>query len=328
MANTSTATVSRVLSNKPGVSDAKRERILMLARKVGYSPNRLAQNLALQKSHVLGFIAAELTNPVYIDFFRRVQRKVVEMDYQVLIADSELSLEKEVYNIEVMRQHRAEGLIIFPVHDWRIHTNISHYLELSLQKFPFVVVGKLSGVNGDFVTTEEVETAYLLTHHLIDLGHRRIAFVGDDPENRCVRERLEGVRWALREVGETIHPENIIPYEDGWERQMIQMLKAPGRPTAIVFMNDVTGLIAYRPLMENGFKLPEDLSVVAFGHNIWNRHLKPALTTTHEQNDEVARVAIDLLLKRIEEPDRPTTQLQVSQAIHIRESTAPPPPLA
>jgi DNA-binding LacI/PurR family transcriptional regulator len=201
MANTSTATVSRVLSDKPGVTEEKRKRILELAQRLGYSPNRIAQNLALQKSHVLGLIAADLRNTVYVDFLRRMQGRVEELGYQVLIADSELNPEMERHNISVMRQHRAEGLIIFPVLDYLGETQVEHLLELKLQRFPFVIVGRIEGFGFDFVISEETETAYKLTRRLIELGHRRIAFIGYRDNNRPVRERFEGMAKAMRESG-------------------------------------------------------------------------------------------------------------------------------
>lgn len=325
LANTSTATVSRVLSNKPGVQEAKRRRILALVDKLGYSPNRIARNLALQKSHVLGFIAADLESKEYVDFFRHVQHKVESMGYQVLIADSERNLEKEKYNIEVMRQHRAEGIIVFPVHDWAVETDIDHFLQLRLQRFPFVVVGKLEGLSCDTVTAEERTVAGKIAKHLVDLGHRRIAFVGADEGNRPVRERLAAVRNALHRAGVDLDDTTVITYDPGWEERLSALLSRDDRPTALIFMNDVLALMAYRTLLDQGLRLPEDLSIAAFGNDIWSRNLKPTITGTTTRIDEIALVALELLLSRIEDPDRPPVHRLIPQEVLLRESTAPPP---
>jgi DNA-binding LacI/PurR family transcriptional regulator len=324
LANTSTATVSRVLSNKPGVEDAKRQRILALVEKLGYSPNRIARNLALQKSHVLGFIAADLVSKEYVDFFRHLQHKVESMGYQVLIADSEQNIEKEKYNIEVMRQHRAEGIIVFPVHDWKLETDIDHFLQLRLQRYPFVVVGKLEGLSCDTVMAEETTAARKMAQHLVDLGHRRIAFVGVEDENRPVRERLDAVRTTLHKAGCDLDAHHIIAHHPGWIDEMCEVLAAEDRPTALIFMNDVLALMAYRSLLETGLKMPEALSIAAFGNDIWTRNLKPTITGTTTRIDEIARFAMELLFKRIEDPDRPPVHRQVGQEVLLRESTAPP----
>ncbi|MBX7244105.1 MAG: LacI family transcriptional regulator [Candidatus Sumerlaeaceae bacterium] len=324
MANTSIATVSRVLNNKPGVTDSTRQRVSALAEQLGYRPNRIAQNLALQKSHVLGFIAADLQNPFYILFFRRVQHQVAKLGYQVLIADSEQDVEFEKRNIEIMLQHRAEGLMIFPVHDWKVQTGADHLLELRLRKFPFVVVGRVEGLMADSVTSNETDTAYQETKHLLDLGHRRIGFIGADNENRCARERLEGVQRALEANGCQLDPAHVIPLQQGWEGQMIAMLSRPSRPTALVIVNDVCAMIAYRPLLQAGLRIPQDISIATFDNSLWTSHLLPTLTTTEENLEEIARVSVELLLKRIDNNDRPAEEHLVPQAFIPRESTAAP----
>lgn len=321
LANTSTATVSRVLNNKPGVTPATRKRVLDLAGKLGYRPNRIAQNLALQKSHLLGFIAADLLNSFYIDFFRRVQHRVEKMGYQVLIADSERNIDEEKHNIDVMLHQHAEGMLIFPVHDCRIHTDINHLLELRVKKYPLVVLGKVDGRNFDSVTNEEIETAYTMTRHLTDYGHRRIAFIGYESEDRPVGERFEGVLRAAHEAGCNIDQSLILAHRDGWTSDLVDLLTRPDRPTALVIMNDVLALLAHRTINELGLSVPRDLSIVTFGNNIWTRHLKPTLTSTAENCGEVARIAIDLLLKRMEDPECPTMQYSVPQDFIVREST-------
>jgi DNA-binding LacI/PurR family transcriptional regulator len=325
LANTSTATVSRVLSGKPGVQEATRQRIVALADKLGYRPNRIAQNLAMQKSHVLGFIAADLESVYYIEFFRHVQRAVEPLGYQVLVADSERRIEKEKQNIEVMRMHQAEGLIVFPVHDWELQTDIDHFLQLRLQKFPFVIVGKLDGGGFDLVTSSEVDTASRVANHLLSLGHRRIGFVGYDMHNRPVRERFEGARDALRQAGLDFAPDHVIKHVPDWLDALVAMLRKPDRPTALIMMNDICALIACRPIQDLGLRIPEDISIAGFDNGIWTRHMRPSLTTTAVNTEEVARIALDMLMCRIGEPDRPAVQNLVPQEFLARESTGPCP---
>lgn len=325
LANTSTATVSRALNNKPGVTEATRQRILMLADKLGYRPNQLARNLALQKSHVLGIIGADLLNTFYIHFFRNVQQRAEPLGYQLLLADSERSVEKEKRNIDVMLLHRAEGFLIFPVGDWQRASPVDHLMELRLRRFPFVVVGRVEGLDCDWVTSDELEVAGISARHLIALGHRRVAFVGHMPENRCVVERLEGVSTALARAGCPMAANHVIHHTDDWAARMKEMLRAPDRPTALVYVNDVVALMAKRHLADLGLRVPQDLSVTAFDDGLWTRHATPSVTTTAENEEEVTRVAVDMLLRRIADPDAPTQQRLVPQRFIIRESTGPAP---
>lgn len=321
MANTSTATVSRVLSNKPGVANEKRRNILALADKLGYRPNRIAQNLALRKSHVIGLIAASLNNTAYVDFFSRIQNSLEAQGYRVLIADSEREIEKEKHNIEVLLQQRVEGIIIFPVHDWDVGSDVDHFLKLKLQRFPFVIVGKIEGYDFDFVTSEETETASKLTQVLIKDGHKRIAFVGSDLKNRCVVERLAGVRAELKRHGLKLREEDVISDHLDWVVDFDRMLARKDRPTAAVFVNDVCALMASRRLSLLGWELPKDFSYVSFGNNLWVEYLTPTVTSTREKNDEISKVALEMLMERIENPTRPSAQQLISPEIVVREST-------
>ena len=325
MAQTSTATVSRVLSNKPGVTEDKRRRILQIAERVGYSPNRIAKNLSLKKSHVFGFIAADIRNLAYVEFFHRIQSLAREIGYQFHIADSEQDVEKERANINLMREHRAEGLIVFPVHDWHTGSDFDHFLQLKLQRYPFVLIGRADGYGFDSVVSEEVPTAMELTHHLLELGHRRIGFLGAEDENRCIAERMEGTRAALAEAGLELRPEDMVPLRDSWQEEFKAVLARPDRPTAFVCVNDVWAMMAYRPLHELGLQIPRDVSLVSFGDNLWSQHLVPSLTTSVERTAEIAEAAMAVLLRRLDDPGAPPVRESIDQDIRLRESTAPPP---
>ena len=325
MANTSTATVSRVLSGKPGVAEAKRKSIIQLAEKVGYTPNRIAQNLALKKSHVLGMIAADLSNPVYVEFFRYIQNRLQEQGYQVLISDSALDVERERRNIATMRENRVEGVIVFPVHDWHQKTGVEQFLQLKLQKFPFVVVGKIDGYGFDSVTDEEVETSKVLTRHLIERGHKRIAFVGCDHENRCVEERMKGFTLALEEAGIDSASAPVIPIEgpdeESYEKSLRKLLEREDRPTALVLVNDIWALVTHHLLRDLGYEMPEDVALVSFGDALWNRHVRPPVTSTRPRTNEVAYEALEMLMRRIENPEITSLQKTVPQEVIFRESS-------
>ncbi len=327
MANTSTATVSRVLSNKPGVTEDKRQRILDLAERLGYSPNRIAQNLAMRKSHILGLVAAELRNPAYIEFLHHVQNQLEDKGYKVLIADSELDVEKEQHNIQMMREHQAEGLLIFPVHDWKNEGSIDHFLQLKLQKFPFVLIGCIPGYGFDYVTSEEIATAADLTRHLLKLGHKRIGVVGVENSNRAARERLQGVEEAMSEASLHLNEAFCVQAGEQWMEDLRGLLKRPvnERPTALVMMSDWYVLMAQKLYHELELKIPKDLSIVTFGDGPWLKHLVPPVTSTNERIIDVANSSLNLLMKKLENPNTPSGTELIQQRFRERGSCAAPP---
>ncbi len=325
MAGTSTATISRVLSGAPGVGEEKRMGILELIERCGYQPNRIAQNLVNNRSNTLGFIASDVENVFYFQFFRQIENRCKKAGYQIFLADSEQDVEKEKENIEIMLSRRVEGLIIFPVHDYRTDTNVDHLLELRLRKFPFVLAGKAPGYGFNSVTSEEVKSAYGLTKRLLDFGHRRFAFLGKVPNNRCVAERLEGVRKALWEAGVDLSEDRVLTEHVGWPEDVARMFSRKDRPTALVAANDTIALKVMPHLRRTGLSIPRDLSLVTFDDNVWSSYLQPALTTCAVDFEEVGRLTLELLLRKIEDPQSAPEQHEVPQKQVIRESCGPCP---
>jgi len=336
LANTSVSTVSRVLSNRPGISEKRRQSILQLARKVGYQPNQLARSLATRKTHTLGFIAASLKNPTYVDLFRRIEGQCRGQGYQVLIADSELDVDLERENVETMLRQRTEGLLILPVADHVSGVDAGHLLDLQLRRVPFVVLGKIAGYNFDCVTSEEVESASRLTRMLLEQGHRRFGIVGVNPSNRCWMERYQGVTVALAQagianegVGETGDRLRMLsPTEEGWIPRFKSWFAEPHPPTAMIATNDMLALRLYRPLSRIGLAIPGDVSIATFGNHFWCELALPSLTTCAPNEEEVARRALETLMKRIENPENPPIVQLVPQDIVSRESCAAPKPSA
>ncbi len=325
LANTSAATVSRVLNDKPGVNAERRANIKKLAKQFGYRPNIMARNLVMQKQHMLGFITSSLSNPAYVDFFHRIESSCRAKGYQILIADSEEDVELEKQHIETMLEYRANGLIVFPVADEKSAAGYRHFLELQLKKIPFVLVGESGGYNFDYVTSEEIESAGVLARHVLELGHRRIGVVGVLPGNRCTEERLEGVVRVLNSDAPEAAAALRTAYgeKEDWIPEVCSWTEEAEPPTALITMNNGVALRLCRPLAALGVQIPRDISMVTFEDDFWTELIQPALTTSVPNNAEVARLAFDTLMKRIENPEAPPVTHLVPQTFVRRESAVP-----
>jgi len=332
MANTSVATVSRALNGKPGVSDQHRTRILELVQQLGYTPNRGARNLALQRSHVLGFVASDLHNPVYVDFIRYVEAECRARGYQILIADSEQRAEREKQNIHIMLEHRAEGLLVFPVSEYHSSTAVDHLISLRHQRIPFAVAGDMEAYGFDSVVADEEKVGYDLCKHLIGLGHERINMIGLIPNSLTALRRCQGAARALREHGllpESDDPlfavhQGISHLEPGWLDRLHKHLTGPKRPTGLITVHEVVALYLYRPLAAWGFRMPDDLSLVSVGSAYWVDHVQPALTTASIDETARAHLALTMLFERMREPDKPPMHHRLEYLITPRESAGPP----
>lgn len=332
MANTSVATVSRVMNQKPGVAPDKRANILQLAKELGYQPNRSARALASRRSHLFGFVGPDLRNPLHVEFLGCAGEFCKQRGFQTMVVDSERNVEKEIENVDIMLQHRAEGLIIFPVSDWHEHSSFDHFLRLKLRRFPFVLVGRVEGYGFDCVYSEEFESAKRLVQHLIGLGHRRFGLLGHDPLNRPARERYDGIRAAMEEAALTPSGDadpgkalrTVHSNWPNWGHLLEDWLTDPEPPTALIAMNSGMALIVYRPLGDLGYTVPEDVSLVAFDDAFWCSHIRPALTVSEPRNRTVSELALDTLIRRIEDPAAPPMIRSVPQDLIFRESVGVP----
>lgn len=328
----SPASVSRVLTGVAGVKEAKRALILETSSRLGYRPNRAARRLVTQKSQLLGFVASDLRNTAYIEYFHTLERAVRKGGYEILIADSERSPEQERKNIERMLDNRVDGLVILPVSDWVGRKGAEHLRHLEQLATPTVLLGQLPDFAFDSISADEKAAASLLVNHLWELGHRSFGFVGfGDPDNRPAKERLEGTAAALEALGCKRKAIRYAEYSDScWSSVVLDWFTQPHPPTAIVCVNDLLALRLLRPLHAAGIPVPGTVSLCAFGlsslaGNDIGSLITPSLTVVAFDIPEIAKKAARMLLKRIENP-----RLALRSALHparlvVQESTGPPP---
>lgn len=328
----SPASVSRVLTGIPGVKAAKRKKILETSRQLGYRPNRAARRLVTRKSQLLGFIASDLRNTAYLEYFHTLERAVREAGYEILIADSERSPQRELANIERMLDNRVDGLVILPVSDWVGANEADHLRYLESLPTPCVLLGHLGNFQFDSIAADEHGAAALLVNHLWELGHRSFGFAGlGDTPNRPARERLEGITAALAAHG---YPEQALRLaeieEPGWESTVLQWISQTDAPTAILCVNDLAALRLLRPFHAAGISVPGNVSLCGFGRSLLagndiSSFFNPSLTIVDFDIPAIAQEGANILLKRIENPELPLRTLRVPAQLVARESTGPPP---
>lgn len=331
MANTSTATISRTIHGLPGVGEEKRRQMLELLDRIGYRPNRIAQNLVSGHSGTIGIITSNLKIPFYLDSISHIEHLFREKGYQILVLDSNHDLETEKTNIEMLRQYRTEGILLIPEYDYNMKVNLDHLTRLRLENYPFVLIGKTPQHDVDWVTVEETECAYQLTSYLLDHGHKKIGFLGNDSVNRTVVERLAGIRGALQVRGLHLADADVIDEvgtwgeggEQAWQDVIVDMYAQLDAPTALICANDTIALIIISQLQSIGLKVPGDVSVTGFDDSPWSRFVHPSITTCAKDMATVGRLAVEILFDRMEHPDGPARQHSMPQQLIIRDSSGP-----
>lgn len=317
-AKVSSATVSRVLSNKPHVREELKERVLRVVQDMGYEPNRVARSLRVQRSSVIGLIISDIRNSFFQQLARAVEDIAYQNGYAVFLCNSDEDPEKESLYVNVLRAERVAGVIMSPA---RETTNACK--SLLVAGIPAVAVDRsVLGTNLDSVITDNSEAAYKLVSHLIKQGHKRIGAVFSDLGITTGRERFEGYKRALREAGlpldETIVKTGLPMDEDGY-RLTRALLESTPRPTALFTGSKLLTYGALHAIYDAGLNIPKDIALASFDKLDWMPAL-PSMSYAEQPAYELGKTATELLFKRLETPTRSAQKVVLESTIHFDSS--------
>lgn len=304
-AGVSAATVSRVLTKSANVRPEKREKVLELVRKYNFKPNALAKGLADTKSKVIGILTADVRNPYYAELFVACEQAAQEAGYSVLLFNTLGEIDLEERMLEKLQAQRVDAIIQMGGRVDDLVSNLE-YVELVNQvmaSVPVVVTGKLEGTACSMVRIDSMGAMDLLMDHLIGLGHERIAFVGGNMAVLSTYEKLLRYKQVLKE--------NNIPYDrelilegsynekSGYE-QMNRLFEKNIPVTAVVAVNDFAAAGIVRSIMEHGYRIPEDISLVSFDNTYIAELMIPRLTSIDYDYAEFGRKLVKTAVDEIE----------------------------
>lgn len=319
-AGVSTATVSRVLSGKPHVSDELRERVLETIQELDYRPSRVARSLRVQRSSIIGLIISDIQNPFFTSIVRAVEDVAQQRGYSIILCNSDEDVAKELTYIELMLAEQVSGMIISPT-----ASNNEAYRGLVERRVPVVAIDRrIDGVPIDTVVGDNVGAARKVVSHLIENGYQRVGAVLGIPDASTGAERYQGYVEALMEHGAPLLPELVRsgpPRSSNGYELTLELLTLPTPPDAIFTGNNLLTIGALRAIYELGLRIPSDIALAAFDELDWMFLVRPALTVVIQPTYEMGWQAAELLLERIADPDRPPQQIVLQPTIKIRESS-------
>jgi LacI family fructose operon transcriptional repressor len=317
-ARVSTATVSRVLSDKPHVRPELRQRVLAAMQDLDYRPNLVARSLRVQKSSIIGLIVSDIRNPFFTYVSRAVEDVAHAQGMSIFLCNSDENPDKEVLYLEQMRGETVAGIIFSPTR--QIADTFS---DLVVADQPIVVIDRrVHNADVDSVLIDNVESAYRLAEHLITHGYRRIAALFGIASTTGW-ERRKGFVQALHDHALEPDPE-LVSYvnatdEDGYQATL-KLLALPDRPEAIFTSNGLLATGTFRALRESGLAIPDEIAFVTFDDTPWTRLVEPPVTVIQQPTYEIGKTATELLLERIQDPSRPTRQVVLQSTLVVRRS--------
>lgn len=327
-------TVSRVLNESGYVSEEMREKVLKAAKQMNYRRNGLARNLKRQRTETVGLVLGDISNPYSTELANSVRETLSAHGYNLFICISEHSAKEDIIAFRSLVDHNVDGIIVAT----RSNREGDEYLrDIADSDMPTVVVGRDFHYDDvDYIAADNLTGGFEATQHLIDLGHRRIGFIGASMNNRAGLKRLQGYLKALEEHDIEIDDRLVTGRKDsssevpgystekmGYEG-MKRLLSLPNRPTAVFARNDFTAIGAMTAIKEAGLSIPNDIAIVGFDDIPLAVHTSPPLTTVRQPMRLQGQLAADLLLKRIRGDENAERIERVLDCeLIIRKSTVP-----
>lgn len=326
LAGVSIKTVSNVLSGYPYVRDTTRAKVLAAVDELGYRMNISARNLRAGRTGIIALAVPELSLPYFAELADAVIRSAEERSWTVLVEQTGAVREREIAVLSGSRKHLVDGLIFAPQAVGA--ADIDHLRG----DFPIVMIGeRIFEGPVDNVTMSNHEAARAATRHLLDLGRRRIAAIGAQPDagDGTGVLRLAGYEAALREAGIEPAGELIMP-ASLWHRaegaEAMRQLLAAGVPVDGVFcFNDNLAIGAMHVLLRRGVRIPDDVAIIGFDDIEEAQFSMPPLSSIEPGRNQIARTAVELLTEQVgAAAGRVHRQVVADFAIRVRESTAGP----
>ena len=325
LASVSVMTVSKALRGEPDVSAATRAKIKKLALDLGYVPNTSAQGLRTNTTKLLGLVIPSTLNPIYARIVSAIEERTHDFGYDLLIAQTQNKSEREDACLRRLLARRVDGLLITPVYRFEAEARIYH--EIAVRKIPTVLLGPPAPFCKNFpgIETQELAGSHAATKHLLDLGHKQIAYLTGPPAAPWAHERFEGYRRALRDAG--LQPDDKLVFqagstiEDG-ANATLQMVNEGCQPTAVQAVSDLVAIGCAETLLQQGLKIPEDISLVGFGNILAAEYFRVPLTTVRQPKHRLGVAAVEALIKLIRK--EPIELKPLPAELEVRKSSAPP----
>lgn len=325
-AGVSVMTVSKVMRDAPDISTTTKARIKAFAQQMGYVPDTNAQSLRTRTTRLLGIIVPSVTDGASARILLAIEERAHELGFEIVLSHTLNQEEREEVCIHRLLARRVDGLFISPV--YRLRPDAPVYKVLQARGTPVVILGHSAPFCRQFmhVESDDVQGSYAATQHLLQLGHRHIAFFTGPQAAPWAQERFDGYRRALRDANLDVEDRLVFQagstIEDG-AKAALQFANESTKATAIQAVNDPVAIGCADTFLNQGIKIPDHLSVVGFGNILTSEYFRVPMTTVRQPKFRLGAAAMDAMVKLLRR-ERPEPKRLRAELI-IRSSTGPPP---
>ncbi|MBC5647734.1 LacI family DNA-binding transcriptional regulator [Christensenella tenuis] len=318
-AGVSPSTVSYVLSGKKKVKEETRSKIYEAVKTLNYSPNKVARSLKTNSTNTIGVMVNNLSDMFFIDILKAIESTAYEYKYNVILCDAVNSEEREISNLRSLLGQRIDGLIF-------AGTGKNKKLNLDRLGIPVVTLDRSAGSGSGSIYVDNVKGGELATEHLIQAGKLPIALITYSTLISTFFDRMYGYRKTLEKYGLPYNEDLVVvtdfgTYNEGYNA-VRELLKRKVEFQSLFAVNDMLALGAMRALVEEHYKIPEDISVVGYDDIPIAKLFLPALTTVSQPQYQIGRKATELLIRTInKEPiEEAEKSIVITPELIVRET--------
>lgn len=322
----SIATVSLVLNGKAKqsrISDAVAQRVLAYVEEVGYKPNQLAKSLRTGKTHVIGLVVEDISNPFFATVAWLIEKQAFERGYRIIYCSTDNNTEKTKELISMFQERHVDGYIIVPSEG--IEEEVSTILR---EQTPTVLFDRyLPSLPTNYIVVDGAQGTYAATQHLVEQGFTKIAFVTTDSVQTQMEDRLRGYTRALEEhrLPQTVKRVEVTKDSDKLLADILAFIDGNRGCDAIIFSTNYLSIYGLEAIAKLGLRIPDDLAVVSYDDHDLFRLYTPAITVIAQPVESIAKNVIDILLEelkhRSDKPAPPMQHVVLAPTLVVRKSS-------
>lgn len=321
-AHVSVGTVSNVLSGAVPVSEKLKERVMAVVKELDYHPNHVARSLKIRQTKMIGMVITDITNPFFPLLVRGAEDAAWKHHYMLITFNSDDQLEREKQVLTVLRTRRVDGILLVAATSDGDQPHIAGAIDAGI---PIVCLDrKLKGLAADSVSVDNVGGTRQAVEHLIQAGHRRIGIVTGPMRVQVARDRLVGYKKALEDAAIPYDPALVrdggFRAEAGFQASL-EILDAEPRPTAVFTSNAMMALGLMRAIHQRELRCPEDVAAATFDDPSFAPLVRPPLTSVSQPSYELGFQGAELLIRRLQDPERRRHHVVLDTSLIVRESS-------
>ncbi len=301
----SVSTVSKALNDSPEISDGTKIKIQEFAKLKNYKPNITALNLKNRSTKTIGVIIPNILNSFFAKVFTGIEEVADQKGYNIITCISNESLAKEIHTMQMLSNSTVDGFIVSISEEAQKKQSYQHFNDIIKDGTPIVMFDRIANeVNCDKVIVDDYESALNATQHLIDSGCKTIALFSSIDNLSVGKLRAKGFIEALNKNKIAVNLDLIIltDNEEDFDIKAASLFKNH-KIDGVFAVDEHASVVGIKMGLKNGYKIPDNLSVIGFADGVWSRRLTPSLSTISQHGPEIGRAAANLLIAKLNNKD-------------------------